>query len=103
MTRGPLFAAAFLMLISAAHAETTLNRGNGAEPASLDPQFVGGTAEENILNDLMVGLTTLDAAARPITGIAESWTVAPDGKTWPFHLRPAAWSDGRPVTADDFV
>jgi oligopeptide transport system substrate-binding protein len=81
----------------------TLNRGNGAEPESLDPQFAGGIAEENILNDLMVGLTTMDAAARPIPGMAESWTVSPDGKVWTFHLHKAQWSDGTPVTAGDFV
>ena len=92
-----------LLTANAAMAQGVLNRGNGAEPDSLDPQFVGGTAEENILNDLMVGLTTLDAAARPIPGIAESWTVAPDGKSWTFHLRRAQWSDGKPVEAGDFV
>ena len=53
-------------------------------------------AEENILGDLMVGLTTLDTAARPIPGMAESWTVSPDGKLWTFHLRHALWSDGTP-------
>ena len=102
MMRAGILALVLLGSMPAA-AQDVLNRGNGAEPDSLDPQFAGGTAEENILNDLMVGLTTLDAAARPIPGIAESWTVAPDGKIWTFHLRHAAWSDGRPVTADDFV
>ena len=72
---------------SAGWAAQTLNRGNGAEPDSLDPQFAGGTAEENILNDLMVGLTTLDAGGRPIPGIADRWTVSPDGLRWTFHLR----------------
>jgi oligopeptide transport system substrate-binding protein len=81
----------------------TLNRGNGAEPESLDPQFTGSVAEENVLNDLMVGLTTLDAAGRPISGMAESWTASPDGKVWTFHLRKALWSDGTPVTSADFV
>ena len=96
--------ATFLLLVvlaGAAQAQT-LNRGNGAEPDSLDPQFVGGTAEENILNDLMVGLTTLDAGGKPIAGIADKWTVSPDGLVWTFHLRKALWSDGQPVTADDF-
>jgi oligopeptide transport system substrate-binding protein len=93
----------FLLLTAGAAMAQTLNRGNGAEPDSLDPQLAGGTAEENILNDLMVGLTTLDAAGRPIPGIAQSWTVSPDGKTWTFHLRKALWSDGKQVTAGDFV
>ena len=67
------------------------------------PQFAGSSAEINIAGDLMVGLTTLDAAARPIPGIAQGWTVSPDGLIWTFHLRPARWSDGAPVTAGDFV
>ncbi|HWY61159.1 MAG TPA: peptide ABC transporter substrate-binding protein [Rhizomicrobium sp.] len=103
MTLRAVIGLALLVLAGTAQAQTELRRGNGAEPDSLDPQFVGGTAEENILNDLMVGLVTLDAAARPIPGVAESWTVSPDGKRWSFHLRKAAWSDGKPVSADDFV
>ena len=80
-----------------------LNRGNGAEPDSLDPAFAGTAAEANILGDLMVGLTTLDAAARPIPGIADHWETSRDGLTWTFHLRRARWSDGSKVTAQDFI
>jgi oligopeptide transport system substrate-binding protein len=86
-----------------AHAQSVLNRGNGAEPDSLDPAFAGTSMEINILGDMMVGLTTLDAAARPIPGIAERWEISPDGLTWTFHLRKARWSDGKPVTAENFV
>src|SRR5262249_18807692 len=78
-------------------------RGNGAEPESLDPAFAGSAMETNILGDMMVGLTTLDAAARPIPGIAERWETSADGLTWTFHLRQCRWSDGRPVMAQDFV
>jgi oligopeptide transport system substrate-binding protein len=81
----------------------TLNRGNGGEPNSLDPHFVGGTYEANIVGDLLTGLTTLDAAARPIPGAADHWEVSPDGLIWTFHLRDEVWSDGVPVTAGDFV
>jgi oligopeptide transport system substrate-binding protein len=96
---------AFLLLLTAtdARSETTLNRGNGAEPDSLDPAFAGTTWEANILGDMMVGLTTLDAAARPIPGIAQSWEASADGLTWTFHLRPAQWSDGGKLTAQDFL
>src|SRR5471032_1953441 len=75
----------------------TLVRGNGGEPDSLDPAFAGTQWEDNIVGDLMVGLTTLDAAARPIPGMAERWEVSKDGLTWTFHLRKALWSDGAPV------
>jgi oligopeptide transport system substrate-binding protein len=35
--------------------------------------------------------------------MAESWQVSDDGLVWTFQLRDANWSDGEPVTADDFV
>jgi len=84
-------------------AAATLNRGNGGEPDSLDPAFAGTQWEDNIVGDLMEGLTTLDAAARPIPGMAERWEVSKDGLTWTFSLRKAQWSDGAAVTAEDFV
>src|SRR5215831_13097123 len=86
-----------------ADALMVLNRGNGAEPKSLDPHFVDLIPESNILGDLLMGLTTFDASARPIPGAASSWTVSGDGKTWTFHIRPHLWSDGAPVSAQDFV
>ncbi len=96
---------ALLLLLAAtgAQAETVLNRGNGAEPDTLDPAFASTTMEANILGDLMVGLTTLDAAARPFPGIADRWETSRDGLRWTFHLRRARWSDGGTVTAQDFI
>ena len=81
----------------------TLHRGNGAEPASLDPSFAQTETEENILGDLMVGLITDNPGAEPIPGMAVSWTASADGLIWTFKLRDALWSDGTPVTAEDFV
>ncbi|MBV9548193.1 MAG: peptide ABC transporter substrate-binding protein, partial [Alphaproteobacteria bacterium] len=95
--------AALLLLISLPAAAAELRRGNGGEPDSLDPAQGGTQWEDNIVGDLMVGLTTLDAAARPIPGIAARWEVSRDGLTWTFHLRPAQWSDGTAVSAGDFV
>lgn len=92
-----------LCLCASAQAETVLNRGNGSEPKSLDPDFVNTVGESNILGDLLMGLTTLDAGARPIPGAATSWEVSKDGKIWTFHIREHQWSDGEPVTAGDFV
>ena len=77
--------------------------GNGAEPTSLDPAHIDGIWEVSIVDQLIVGLTTVDSAGQPVSGVAKSWSVSPDGLTWTFHLRDAQWSDGTPVTADDFV
>jgi oligopeptide transport system substrate-binding protein len=80
-----------------------LNRGNGGEPKTLDPQQIDGTWEANIVGDMFLGLTTDDPRAKPIAGAATDWAVSVDGKTWTFHLRLHLWSDGVPVTAHDFV
>lgn len=81
----------------------TFRRGNVAEPQTLDPSLSAGVQENEIIGDLMVGLMTLDAAAKPIPGMATRWQTSADGLTWTFFLRDALWSDGEPVTADDFV
>ncbi|WP_374571482.1 peptide ABC transporter substrate-binding protein [Phenylobacterium sp.] len=80
-----------------------LEYGNGAEPVSLDPHKTTGTWEDRILQEVLMGLTTDSPAGEPVPGMAERWTVSPDGLTWTFYLRDALWSDGVPVTADDFV
>lgn len=80
-----------------------LEYGNNSEPQTLDPQKANLLDETAIINDLMMGLTTDGPDARPIPGAATHWETSPDGLTWTFHLRDARWSDGRPVTADDFV
>ncbi len=81
---------------------TVLNRGNVAEPLSLDPHKASGTWENNIIGDMFIGLFTENAAAEPIPGMAESWEVSEDGLSWTFTLREAQWSDGEPVDAADF-
>ena len=86
-----------------ASGQVVLRRGNGAEPGSLDPHFTTGTWEDAVISDMLMGLTTADSAGRPIPGAAESWDVSADGRTWTFRLRDHQWSDGRPVTAGDFV
>lgn len=95
-----LFAAA--LVVSAA--AVTLHRGNQNDPDTLDPHKATGQWESNILGDLFLGLVTEDAAANPIPGAAESWTTSADGLVWTFKMRQGAtWSDGVPVTAEDFV
>jgi oligopeptide transport system substrate-binding protein len=101
-----LFAAAVaaVSVAGAASAETELRRGNRFEPASLDPQKYQTHYEANIILDLFEGLLTYDAAAKPMPGVAQSWTTSPDGRTWTFTLRPhLLWSDGKPLTANDVV
>ena len=77
--------------------------GNGSEPATLDPAKSTGTWEDRIISDVIMGLTQSDPEGKPIPGMAERWEASADGLVWTFHLREATWSDGAPVTADDFV
>ncbi len=87
-----------------AFAEVVFNRGNSADPESLDPHKTSTVYEANILRDLFMGLMIHDAKAELQPGAAESYTVSDDGKTYTFKLRKGAlWSDGTPVTAEDFV
>lgn len=80
-----------------------LVRGNGSEVQSLDPHKVQGNIESNVINDLLEGLTQYDSRGETVPGVAESWENK-DLKVWTFHIRKdAKWSNGQPVTANDFV
>ncbi|WP_313570237.1 peptide ABC transporter substrate-binding protein [Pantoea piersonii] len=73
------------------------------EPASLDPLKAVGLPEIQVIRDLFEGLTNQDAQGNIVPGVAESWSSS-DNKTWIFTLRTnAKWSNGEPVTAQDFV
>jgi len=83
---------------------SVLNRGNVAEPDTLDPPQYGLTVELEIMDDLFLGLTTPDMHGNVVPGAAENWDVSADGRTYTFHLRDGLrWSDGSPLTAMDFV
>jgi oligopeptide transport system substrate-binding protein len=85
-------------------ARQQLERGNGAEPDSLDPQLARMDSALTILRDAYEGLTAVAADGGVAAGAAESWSVSDDGLSYTFTLRPAArWSNGDPLTADDFV
>ena len=81
-----------------------LRWGNGAEPQSVDPHRTEGVPGSNIGRDLFEGLISEAPDGTVIGGAAESWQVSDDGRTYTFALRrDARWSNGDPVTADDFV
>ncbi|TGD95794.1 peptide ABC transporter substrate-binding protein [Methylobacterium nonmethylotrophicum] len=79
-------------------------RGNGADPETLDPHKTSTVAEATILLDLYEGLSTYGPDGTLVPGAAARWTTSADGLTWTFALRPdGRWSNGDPVTAEDFV
>ncbi len=86
--------------------EGILIMGNSAEPKDLDPHIVSGVLENNIISSLFEGLVgghpSEDGVALP--GVAERWEPNEDASEWTFHLRKdAVWSDGHPLTAEDFL
>ena len=94
-----------LVVAGAAHLEPAdFTYNNGAEVSTLDPATVSGVPEGRIVRALFEGLCvkhpeTLD----PLPGMAESWEISEDGKTYLFQIRPdARWTNGDPVTAHDF-
>lgn len=82
-----------------------LHFGNGTEPQELDPHIVTGIPEHNIIAALLEGLVAKNPKTlEPEPAVAESWKISEDGKTYTFYLRDdARWSNGDPVTAEDFV
>jgi oligopeptide transport system substrate-binding protein len=82
-----------------------LHRGIGVDPTDLDPHVATNLAEVDLVSALFEGLVVEDPVdLHPVPGVARSWDISADRITYTFHLRPdARWSDGKPVTAEDFV
>ncbi|MGH2649901.1 MAG: peptide ABC transporter substrate-binding protein [Actinomycetota bacterium] len=88
----------------AAAQEQVFRINNLVEPESLDPGVVTGVPEHRIISNLFEGLAVNDPRdLSPQPGMAKSWTISKDGLVYTFTLRDAAWTDGRKVTAHDFV
>jgi oligopeptide transport system substrate-binding protein len=99
-----LFFLYFLTFTSSLFANTTLHRGNGAEPETLDIHKSSGIPEANIQRDLFEGLVAEAVDGSLIPGAAIKWQQDKSGKVWTFQLRKNGfWSDGSPVVANDFV
>jgi len=76
---------------------------NGSEPQTLDPARISGQLEGRLASSLFEGLTRRNAQGQVVPGVAESWEISADGKSYTFHLRQnAQWNNGSPVTAEDF-
>jgi oligopeptide transport system substrate-binding protein len=78
---------------------------NGKAPKSLDPAMAATPPETDLVRAVFEGLTELNAATlEAVPAAAESWTSSEDFRTWTFTIRAnARWSNGRPVTSEDFV
>ena len=86
-------------------ARNVLRYISGSEIETLDPQVSSGQPEARVYMALFDGLVEYDPKTmQPIPAIAERWETSPNVDEFIFHLRKnAKWSDGKPITAHDFV
>ena len=84
-------------------AEQVITVNWGGEPPSLDPGLATDTTSANILLNIMDPLVKLDEDLNPVPSAAERFETSEDGKTVTFTLRDdIKWTNGDPVTAQDF-
>ena len=84
-------------------ADQTITVNWGTEPPSLDPGLASDTTSANIVYNIMDPLIKLDEDLNPVPNLAESFETSEDGLTVTITLRDdGAWSNGDPVTAEDF-
>jgi len=82
--------------------EMVLKYNVGAEPQYFDPRKATGIPEFTMLLNLFDGLMRYDNQGQIVPSVAESYTVSPDGLVWTFKLKDTKWSNGEPLTAQDF-
>ena len=84
--------------------EQIVRRGNGDEPETLDPHLAQVVSASHILRDLFEGLTSESPDGSLMPGAALRWNISRDARTYTFYLRrELVWSNGEPLTAEDFV
>jgi oligopeptide transport system substrate-binding protein len=94
----------FAMLLNQGLFAATLHRGLGPEPDSLDIHQAQGLPAIQLLRETREGLTSFDAAGNIIAGVAASWQIFDNGRTYRFVIRDnARWSNGDAITSADFV
>ena len=77
---------------------------NGSEPEYIDPGKCSESQGGSVILNLFAGLAQAHPQTlQPLPDIAQSWDVAADKRTYTFHLRHTVWSDGTPLTAEDFA
>ena len=91
--------------VDAGITQQILHVGNGLELQELDPHIITGISEIKTLSALFEGLVgQAPEDLSPVPGSASSWDISENGTVYSFHLRKALkWSDGSPLTAEDFA
>lgn len=109
LLRGAALALALCLLFSCAacgkkNTATTLRVDLSGRVYTLDPQYCTTTLEHCLLKNCMEGLLRRLPDGTMAEGCAENYSVSADGLRYTFTLREnLQWSDGKPLTAKDFV
>jgi len=90
------------LYLTSVEGKDDINLNLTTEPPQMDPQLTDDAVSMQVINGVFEGLTRMDKNGEAMPGIAEKWEVSDDGMVWTFHLRDAKWSNGDPVTAQDF-
>src|SRR5260221_7289783 len=91
-----------LSLRANADGQKILRMAYGSEVATLDPIKTVYAPDIMIQGMMFARLLHANADRSDVgPGLAETWEISDDGKTYIFHLRPAKFSDGTPLTATD--
>lgn len=86
------------------HIEQSISINIHSEPQTLDPRKARSLNDINLIKMLMDGLTRKDNSDEDISlALAKQIEVSTDLKTYTIHLKEASWSNGDPVTAEDFL
>lgn len=80
-----------------------LNLATGTEIRTMDTARATDTDSGQAMRNVFEGLYNLGEGNKPVPGVAKSHEVSPDKTKYTFHLRNSKWSNGTPVTANDFV
>lgn len=83
--------------------EKILNLTESSELSTMDSTLATDAYSFNAIAATTEGLLQIDKDGKVIPGMAETVEVSEDGRIYTFKLRDAKWTDGQPVTANDFV
>jgi oligopeptide transport system substrate-binding protein len=92
-------------IVEAGNISQTLHVASVGEPSELDPHIINAPPDFKIVPMLFEGLVIAHPATlEPEPGVAASWAITPDRRTYTFHLRDhARWSNGDAITSADFL
>lgn len=84
-------------------AEQVLRVNMSQEPAFLDPAQASDSISIQVLRSITYPLVYYNEDLEIVPGIADTWDIAPDGKSITFHLGAHKYSNGEDIVAADFV